>query len=229
MRRVFCGHNLRHIAPADMDLRIANLRQEYARAELDEQSVSPDPIMQFKAWFNQAMEAGVVEPNAMTLSTADRSGRPSGRVILLKDVDSRGFSFFTNYRSRKADDLAVNPQAAMTFWWEGLERQVRVEGAVERLEAEASDLYFSSRPRLSQLGAWASDQSAVVASRDEIAQRFQKADERFSQEVPRPDHWGGYILLPDMIEFWQGRPGRLHDRIRYRREARRWVIERLAP
>lgn len=212
-----------------MDPRIANLRQEYARAELDEKSVAPEPITQFKEWFNQAMEAGVVEPNAMTLSTADASGRPSARVVLLKDVDDDGFSFFTNYRSIKGEHLAVNPMAAMTFWWDSLERQVRIEGEVEKLQPDESDLYFSSRPRLSQLGAWASNQSRIVADRAELESSLMDAELRFSDAVPRPEHWGGYRLRPDMVEFWQGRPGRLHDRIRYRLFDGIWVIERLAP
>lgn len=212
-----------------MDPRIANLRQEYARAALDESSVDPDPLVQFRGWFDQALATGVAEPNAMTLSTVDESGRPSGRVVLLKDVDASGLSFFTNHRSEKGRHLAANPAAALTFWWEPLERQVRVEGEVERLGDDVCDLYFASRPRSSRLGAWASSQSRVVADRQELESSFLDAEHRFPGDVPRPDYWGGYRLRPRTVEFWQGRPGRLHDRIRYRLDGNDWKIERLAP
>ncbi len=212
-----------------MDPHISNLRQEYVRAALDEASVDADPITQFRIWFEHALEVGVKEPNAMTLSTVDDFGRPSARIVLLKDLDEAGFSFFTNYNSDKGRHLDAHPASALTFWWEPLERQVRIEGDVERLPDHVSDEYFASRPRLSKLGAWASTQSSIVADRRELEDALHAVSERFPDDVPRPEFWGGYRLRPRMIEFWQGRPGRLHDRIRYLREGDGWVIRRLAP
>lgn len=213
-----------------MDATIANLRREYAKQALDEQSVAAEPLAQFRIWFDAALASGIVEPNAMLLSTADADGRPSARVVLLKDIDDRGLSFYTNYNSRKADDIAANPRVSLTFWWQELERQVRVEGRAEQLAEAESDLYFASRPRGSRLGAWASPQSAVVASREELEHALEEVETRFGDgDVARPPHWGGYRVVPDVVEFWQGRPARLHDRIRYRRSSDKWLIERLAP
>lgn len=213
-----------------MDATIANLRREYAKQALDEQSVAAEPLAQFRIWFDAALASGIVEPNAMVLSTADADGRPSARVVLLKDIDDRGLSFYTNYNSRKADDIAANPRVSLTFWWQELERQVRVEGRAEQLAESESDLYFASRPRGSRLGAWASPQSAVVASREELEHALEEVETRFGDgDVARPPHWGGYRVVPDVVEFWQGRPARLHDRIRYRRSSDKWLIERLAP
>lgn len=213
-----------------MDATIANLRREYAKQALDEQSVAAEPLAQFRIWFDAALASGIVEPNAMVLSTADADGRPSARVVLLKDIDDSGLSFYTNYNSRKADDIAANPRVSLTFWWQELERQVRVEGRAEQLAESESDLYFASRPRGSRLGAWASPQSAVVASREELEHALEEVETRFGDgDVARPPHWGGYRVVPDVVEFWQGRPARLHDRIRYRRSSDKWLIERLAP
>ena len=213
-----------------MDATIANLRREYAKQALDEQSVAAEPLAQFRIWFDAALASGIVEPNAMVLSTADADGRPSARVVLLKDIDDRGLSFYTNYNSRKADDIAANPRVSLTFWWQELERQVRVDGRAEQLADAESDLYFASRPRGSRLGAWASPQSAVVASREELEHALEEVETRFGDgDVARPPHWGGYRVVPDVVEFWQGRPARLHDRIRYRRSSDKWLIERLAP
>ena len=213
-----------------MDATIANLRREYAKQALDEQSVAAEPLAQFRIWFDAALASGIVEPNAMVLSTADADGRPSARVVLLKDIDDSGLSFYTNYNSRKADDIAANPRVSLTFWWQELERQVRVEGRAEQLAEAESDLYFASRPRGSRLGAWASPQSAVVASREELEHALEEVETRFGDgDVARPPHWGGYRVVPDVVEFWQGRPARLHDRIRYRRSSDKWLIERLAP
>src|SRR5690625_1852601 len=207
-----------------MDATIANLRREYAKQALDEQSVAAEPLAQFRIWFDAALASGIVEPNAMLLSTADADGRPSARVVLLKDIDDRGLSFYTNYNSRKADDIAANPRVSLTFWWQELERQVRVEGRAEQLAESESDLYFASRPRGSRLGAWASPQSAVVTSREELEHALEEVETRFGDgDVARPPHWGGYRVVPDVVEFWQGRPARLHDRIRYRRSSDKWL------
>lgn len=213
-----------------MDATIANLRREYAKQALDEQSVAAEPLTQFRIWFDAALASGIVEPNAMLLSTADAEGRPSARVVLLKDIDDRGLSFFTNYNSRKGGDIAENPYVSLTFWWQELERQVRVEGRAEQLSDAESDLYFASRPRGSRLGAWASPQSAVVSSREELERALQEVESRFGDgDVERPPHWGGYRVIPENVEFWQGRPARLHDRIRYRVDGEEWKIERLGP
>lgn len=212
---------------------LADLRREYARADLTREQVADDPIEQFTSWFGDAREAEVSEPNAMTLATAAPDGLPSARIVLLKGVDDRGFRFFTNYESRKGAELAQNPWVALVFWWAPLERQVRITGRVERTSEEESSEYFQSRPRDSQLGAWASPQSRVVDSRDELEEAFDRATEEYEEEsVPRPSHWGGYVVRPTEVEFWQGRRSRLHDRLRYRRadvEANEWTLERLAP
>ena len=212
---------------------LADLRREYARAKLSRDHVSADPIEQFRDWFDDAQDAELEEPNAMTLSTARPDGTPSARIVLLKGLDERGFHFYTNYESRKGTDLGQNPHAALTFLWKPLERQVRVEGAVERLPDEESTEYFHSRPRGAQLGAWASPQSRVVESRDDLEENLEAVQDEYADqdEIPRPAHWGGYVVRPTEIEFWQGRPNRLHDRLRYRRDdvESDWTLERLAP
>jgi pyridoxamine 5'-phosphate oxidase len=210
--------------------KIADLRRDYARESLDEQNVASDPITQFSHWFQEAMNSACAEPNAMTLATAEQDGQPSARIVLLKGCDARGFVFFTNYRSRKGRELTLNPRAALLFHWIELERQVRVEGAVEMIPREESDEYYASRPIGSRLGAWVSPQSEVIARREELESRLAEVSAKFGDNPPRPEHWGGYLLAPDMLEFWQGRPNRLHDRVRYvRKSANAWKIERLAP
>jgi pyridoxamine 5'-phosphate oxidase len=209
---------------------IDEIRKGYARAELRKRDLDPDPLLQFGIWLNEAVASDLLEPTAMTLATSNAAGRVSARMVLLKGYGPEGFVFYTNYASRKAQDLASNPQAALVLYWERLERQVRVEGAVEKLGREASEAYFRSRPRGSQLGAWASPQSQPIGAREELQRRAAEAEARFAgREVPLPDHWGGYRLRPAALELWQGRPDRLHDRFRYTLEDAGWCLERLAP
>ncbi|MBF2025842.1 MAG: pyridoxamine 5'-phosphate oxidase [Oscillatoriales cyanobacterium C42_A2020_001] len=212
------------------DYSIADLRLSYTRQQLLETEVHPDPIQQFQIWFKQALSADLVEPNAMTIATATKDGIPSARIVLLKGVDERGFVFYTNYESRKGRELTENPQAVLVFWWGMLERQVRIEGSVEKVAAAETEAYFRSRPRGSQLGAWASEQSRVIPNRQVLEQQLENLTRTYeNRDIPRPPHWGGFRVVPDAIEFWQGRPNRLHDRLRYRRENGTWIIERLSP
>lgn len=214
-----------------MNERIARLRQEYTLKTLREEDVPQNPLALFETWFTEAERAELLEPNAMALATVDAIGQPSVRFVLLKGCDERGLVFYTNYESRKARDLDQNPRASACFWWGPLERQVRVEGQVEKVAAADSDEYFASRPRAAQIGAWASDQSRVLPDRDTLDRKAAEFAERFADgDVPRPELWGGYRLKPTLVEFWQGRQDRLHDRLRYRAGPNRgWLLERLAP
>jgi len=197
---------------------------------LNKSNVDRDPIKQFAKWYQEATAFGIAETDAMTLATATKDGRPSARIVLLKDFDDRGFVFFTNYESRKAKELAENPRACLVAYWLPVKRQVRIEGFVEQISETESEAYFQTRPLGSRIGAWASNQSEVVENRDALEQRYADLSERYGEDVPRPPHWGGYRIDPEVIEFWQGRDNRLHDRLRYRLRADgTWVIERLGP
>ncbi len=212
-----------------MDHRIADLRKSYERDELDEAASADLPLAQFKIWLQQAITAQVPEPNAMTLATVGVDGRPSTRIVLIKGVSERGLDWYTNFNSRKGLELAGNPMAALQFHWVELERVVRIEGRVERVDAAEADAYFASRPLDSRLGAWASPQSQVISSRALLVAQAARYAAQFALSPPRPPHWGGLRLVPDHWEFWQGRKSRLHDRLRYRLDQGRWVRERLAP
>jgi pyridoxamine 5'-phosphate oxidase len=208
---------------------LAALRKSYERAELNEDASEADPLKQFELWLQQALAAQLPEPNAMTLATVGPDQRPSTRVVLIKGFDARGIAWYTNYDSRKGRELAAHPFAALQFHWVELERVVRIEGRVEKVSAEESDAYFASRPLDSRIGAWASPQSQVIASRAVLVTNAARYGAQFALKPPRPPHWGGYRLQPDRWEFWQGRKSRLHDRLRYRLEAGQWLRERLAP
>jgi pyridoxamine 5'-phosphate oxidase len=208
---------------------LAQLRKSYERAALDEEASEADPLKQFEAWLAQAIDAKLPEPNAMTLATVGPEGRPSTRIVLIKGLDARGIVWYTNYDSRKGRELAEHPHAALQFHWVELERVVRIEGRVEKVAEADSDAYYASRPLDSRIGAWASPQSQVIASRAVLVASAARYSAQFLLNPPRPPHWGGYRLVPDRWEFWQGRPSRLHDRLRYRLEAGNWVRERLAP
>ncbi len=208
---------------------IAQLRKNYTFGQLSETDVPGNPLPLFQLWFDQAVRAECPEPNSMTLATADQSGNPSARIVLLKGADENGFTFFTNYDSQKGRDLAVRPQAALLFHWHELERQVRIQGVVERVSASESDEYFHSRPSASRIGAWASPQSAAIPNREFLEEAEKRFKAKFGDAPPRPEHWGGYRLRPTEIEFWQGRPSRLHDRIHYKLDGSTWQVNRLAP
>lgn len=212
-------------------MHIADIRKDYRLQTLDEAGVSADPIQQFGVWWQEALQSEIVEVNAMTLATANEQGVPSARIVLLKGYDERGFVFFSNYESKKAGDLQVNPVASLVFFWKELERQVRISGSVEKVTELESDQYFQSRPEGSRIGAWASPQSTVISSRQVIEEKVEALQAAFEgKEIPRPLHWGGYRVVPTKIEFWQGRSSRLHDRIQYTLQSDgNWIIERLAP
>jgi pyridoxamine 5'-phosphate oxidase len=208
---------------------IASIRTDYKRGELDEAHAAGDPIEQFSRWWEEARRSEIADVNAMTLATASAAGQPSARTVLLKDFDSRGFVFYTNYDSRKGRELAANPQAALLFFWKELERQVRIDGRIERVSAEDSDAYFASRPLASRIGAWASPQSEAIPGKAWLVAKAAEMGLRHGLSPARPPHWGGYRVCPEAIEFWQGRPSRLHDRLLYTRSDGGWIRSRLAP
>jgi pyridoxamine 5'-phosphate oxidase len=209
---------------------LQSLRQDYRSAQLDDTEIAKNPIKQFEKWFTNALEAQLYEPNVMTLATADRNGKPNARIVLLKGFDEDGFSFYTNYLSQKGKELKKNPQACLVFFWAELERQVRIEGKVEKLDKENSEQYFHSRPKGSQISAIVSPQSQVIANRDILATKAEELAITYQDKtIPKPAHWGGYIVKPTSIEFWQGRPNRLHDRIKYDLINGKWQTSRLAP
>ncbi len=215
-----------------MNVSIADIRKDYKLRSLDESDVAGDPIDQFTRWWDEAIKSNIDEVNAMTLATATKTGIPSARIVLLKGYDANGFVFFTNYESQKGKELAENPQAALVFFWKELERQVRIDGIIEKVAAIESDAYFQSRPAGSRIGAWASPQSKQISGREVIENNYRVFEEKFPdpEAIPRPLHWGGYIVKPHTIEFWQGRSSRMHDRIQYKIEAgNQWTIQRLAP
>lgn len=209
---------------------IAQLRNEYSKKELRQQDVATDPIEQFKLWFDEALKSEIPEPNAMSLATVDQTGQPSLRVVLLKEVNDKGFVFFTNYQSKKGQSIMHNPLVGLNFFWYDLERQVRIEGSASKIDEALSNDYFHTRPRGSQIGAWISPQSQPISERSFLEKEQTAFEQKFSdKQVPRPEHWGGYLVTPHLVEFWQGRASRLHDRICYRKDAKEWVIKRLAP
>lgn len=209
---------------------IASIRKVYHMQSLSEKDMNKDPMQQFAMWWQQAIESKIDEPNAMTLATCTSSGKPSARIVLLKGIKENEFIFFSNYNSRKGKEMEDNPLVSLLFFWKELERQVRIEGPVKKISDEESDEYFSQRPRESQIGAWSSPQSAVIDNRHILQMNYQKYDEQFGTEkIPRPHHWGGFAVMPQSIEFWQGRPGRLHDRLQYTFSENKWIMKRLAP
>lgn len=213
-----------------MSDKLADIRKEYTRQVLEKEHAAKDPMQQFRKWFDEAVNSNLPDANAMNLATASVSGRPSSRIVLLKGLTSQGFLFFTNYNSRKGRELEQNPYAALNFFWPELERQVRIEGPVEKVSGQISDQYFNSRPLGSRIGAWASPQSQVIADRFVLKDQAESVEKQYGEDIPRPPHWGGYCLTPDAIEFWQGRASRLHDRLRYSRQTNNeWLLERLAP
>jgi pyridoxamine 5'-phosphate oxidase len=220
----------RRARPTVTAMSLADMRKDYALAGLTEKDLARDPFRQFEKWFQEAEAAKIHEPNAMTLTTATRDGKPSARTVLLKGLDGRGFVFYSNYESRKGRELEANPQATLVFPWLILERQVIVEGAVTRVAREESEAYFHARPRASQLGAWISQQSSIIPGRKVLEDAMKELEAKYAGgEVPLPPHWGGWRLAPETVEFWQGRRSRLHDRLRYRRAGNEWTVERLAP
>jgi pyridoxamine 5'-phosphate oxidase len=214
-----------------MTKKISDLRREYTMATLDVATVNADPVKQFEQWFSDALSAGVIEPNAMSLSTVNADGKPSSRIVLLKGVENGKFLFYSNHQSKKGRELDNNPACALTFFWPDIERQVRIEGVADRVTDKVAETYFQSRPRGSQVGAWASPQSAVIKDRSILEERASRIEERFSgmESLPKPHQWGGYQIEPLLIEFWQGRTSRLHDRVEYVRVDGSWTIHRLAP
>jgi pyridoxamine 5'-phosphate oxidase len=212
-----------------MSTLITDIRKDYMLQSFSEKDAAANPIEQFTSWWNEALKSNIDEVNAMTLATATKEGMPKARIVLLKGYDEKGFVFFTNYLSDKGKELAQNPSACLVFFWKELERQIRIEGTVEKVSTEESDKYFNSRPLGSKIGAWASHQSAIIEYREVIEQNVTRYSEIFGEEVPRPDHWGGYRVKPNVIEFWQGRSSRLHDRLQYTLESEIWKMKRLAP
>lgn len=210
---------------------LPNLRQEYSKSTLEVETIMKDPVKQFEKWFQEAVQSGVVEPNAMTVSTVKADGRPSSRILLLKGIENQKFVFFTNYQSSKGKELEQNPAVALNFFWPELERQVRIEGVAQRIDAARSEAYFQSRPRGSQIGAWSSPQSAVLDNRKILEERIHEIERRFEGKtvLPKPQQWGGYEVEPNLFEFWQGRESRLHDRIQFINDGKQWEIFRLAP
>lgn len=211
------------------DKEIQNLRRQYSKSTLSASSVSKDPFKQFEKWFQDVLKSGFLEPNAMTLATATKAGKPSARIVLLKGIHDNGFVFYTNYKSKKGKEIEENPYGSLLFYWDKLERQIRIEGTIEKVSQKESEEYFNTRPYKSRVGAWASKQSSVIESRSAIVKEFLKYMMKFKNHVPLPDVWGGYRLIPDSFEFWQGRPNRLHDRVRYIKNKSGWKIDRLAP
>jgi len=223
-------HRIFAVETPCMKTSVADIRKDYKQHSLNESDVAADPFVQFEHWWQEAVKSEIDEVNAMTLATATQSGTPSARIVLLKGYDPQGFVFFTNYNSHKGQELADNPQAALVFFWKELERQIRIEGTVEKISAAESDEYFHSRPEGSRIGAWASPQSTVITDRNVIEANVTKFTSEFSgQIIPRPEHWGGYRVKPVVIEFWQGRSSRLHDRFKYTKTEQGWKVERLAP
>ena len=209
---------------------LKNIRRDYKHSELSKTSVNKDPFVQFKNWFKEIVDANIIDPSAMVLATVAETNMPSARIVLLKEVDLKGFVFFTNYLSRKAKDLETNPNASLLFYWKEMDRQLRIEGIIEKVKTKISEKYFQTRPRESQISTWVSNQSSIIPDRKFLDNKYDELDEEFgNDEIPLPDYWGGYRLIPGYFEFWQGRESRLHDRICYRKEKGSWKIFRLAP